>query len=292
MTRRRSAAQYGHHQAERRLGQALQDCNIAREDVVLASKFGMHEGEEQRQYRGEDIGAALRESLSALGTEYLDVYFVHWPGNMRSAAETVEALEAAQAAGLIKCYGVCNFGSKDLKGFLDAGGRPVANQFHYNLLWRSIEPEVIPACLAANCKVLCYSAVMQGMLSGDYSAPEQVPNGMRRTALFRGDSTPDSRHGGPGHEELMFGALEALRGVCERAGCSMIDAAIAWLLAQPAVGAVLVGAYTAEQVAANAKLPPTIAPSVLEECGRATGELKAAVGPVLDAWARESRIDR
>ena len=60
-----------------------------------------------------------------------------------------------------------------------------STRIHYNLLWRSIEPEVIPACLAANCKVLCYSAVMQGMLSGDYSAPEQVPNGMRRTALFQ-----------------------------------------------------------------------------------------------------------
>ena len=109
------------------------------------------------KYTPERIIAALESSLAALQTSYIDLYQVHWPGNIESHPECVAALEQAKSEGRIRHYGVCNFGTEDLAQFKAAGGKPVTNQLPYNLLWRSIERKIAGACMEEGIGVLCYS---------------------------------------------------------------------------------------------------------------------------------------
>ena len=89
------------------------------------------------------------------------------------------------------------------------------------------------------------------------------------------------------------GGLEALARICDLAGCSMVDAALGWLLSRPGVASVIVGASTPEQMTRNAKLPQ-IAPSVVDECTEATEAVKQLnedLGNWVDQYARESRVN-
>ena len=149
-------------------------------------------------------------------------------------------------------------GTDDMEWFSAAGGRGVSNQLPYNLLWRSIESGILPACRARQHGVLCYSPLQQGLLSGKYTSPDQLQPGRLRTRMFAPDRSPLSRHGSPGLEPALFGpdgAIEKLRAAAEGAGVSMAELATGWLLAQPGVDVVIVGASTAEQARRNAVIP-------------------------------------
>jgi myo-inositol catabolism protein IolS len=291
------------NQAEKALGEAIR-VSGKREEVIITSKFGKHlplwETDDpqgaQVSYDAAMITQALDASLAALQTEYIDLYQVHWPGNMASHGECVEVLEAAKAARKIRHYGVCNFGTDDMAAFRAAGGAPVTNQLPYNLLWRSIEPRIVPCCIEGGMGILCYSPLQQGLLAGKTLSPEEVTEGRRRTRIYRPETSEKTCHGSPGMEEPVFGphgALESLRGICQGAGCSMVDAALGWLIAQPGVSCVIVGASSPEQMTRNAKLP-RIDPAVAQQCSEATAALKELVaqqGNFVDQYAPKSRIN-
>jgi myo-inositol catabolism protein IolS len=204
----------GDRSSEHMLGVALQG---RRSEAVIASKFGMHAGEDQTVYDGAAVTMALDASLDALQTDYIDLLQIHWPGNVgfieslnepgswpSAVAGVVEALEQAVAAGKIKHYGWCNFGTDDMAAFKAAGGRAVTNQLPYNLLWRPIECGILPTCREQSVGVLCYSPLAQALLTGKYVNSKMVPEGRRRSRLFAYDSTPHSRHGGRGMEDELF----------------------------------------------------------------------------------------
>lgn len=242
------------------------------------------------------ITAALDKSLAALQTPYIDLYQVHWPLNMDSAASTVAALEAAKASGKIRHYGVCNYGTEDLAEFQSAGGKPLTNQLPYNLLWRSIEERIVPACMQDSVGVLVYSPLQQGLLGGKAASPADVSEGRRRTRLYSSDSSEKTCHGAAGLEEEVFGSegvLPILKAICERHSCSMADASLGWLLTRPGVSCVLVGASSPEQVIRNATLPSTVSQELLKECSEATEPLRQALlqqGNPVDQYAKLSRI--
>jgi aryl-alcohol dehydrogenase-like predicted oxidoreductase len=221
------AEAYGQNrQAEQALGNALKGSG-RRDEAIIATKFGVHialwETEDPtgapKLYGGEEITAAIETSLKMLQTSYIDLYQVHWPGNMGLDGNTssadgerwelvkgcVAALEGAKAAGKIRHYGVCNFGTADMALFKEAGGNAVSNQLPYNLLWRSLEFGILRACQDADIGVLCYSALQQGLLSGKYTSPDQLAEGRRRTRFYCPDSTPKTKHASPGLEVEVFG---------------------------------------------------------------------------------------
>jgi len=286
-----TAEAYIDHAADRVLGKAL---NMAfgqglttRDKVVVAGKFGRHEGERAIEYTADMIEAALVKTLDALGMDCLDIYQVHWAANMKSAKETVETLERLKSIGKIRSYGVCNFGVQSLQEFLDCGGHPITNQLPYNLLWRAIEFEILPMCREKEIAVLTYSSLQQGLLTGKFTEASEVPEGRRRTRHFPGTSTSLSRHGQAGCEALTFETIKQLRQVV---GDGMADASVQWLLRQSGVASVLIGASMAEQVSANVKaVCNKMDDDVARKFMDSTEDLKTSLGPDPDMWAKNSR---
>ncbi|XP_014771214.1 NADH-specific methylglyoxal reductase [Octopus bimaculoides] len=225
-----------------------------RHNAVIASKYGFRSTGPSESYTAEAIDAAITTSLQSLKTNYIDIYQIHWPNMVSDYTATVEELKRQVAKGRIHYYGVCNFGPKNMKSILEAGGQPISNQLGYSLLWRSIEHEVQPICKEKNISILAYSPLQQGLLSGKYLAPDSLPEGRRRGKLFSKSSTTMSRHGQDGHEKLLFETLGKLKEICTEADINMPVASLSWLLQQQNVRSVIVGARNPEQIEQNVNI--------------------------------------
>ena len=154
-----TAEMYADGEAEKLAGEAIAG---RRDQVFLVSKVLPHHASRQGAAR------ACEASLRRLGTDWLDLYLLHWRGPV-PLAETVEAFMALQAGGLIGNWGVSNFDVGDMEELLSLpGGREVAtDQVLYNLSRRAPEFELIPVCREVHVPVMAYSPIEQGRILGD-----------------------------------------------------------------------------------------------------------------------------
>jgi aryl-alcohol dehydrogenase-like predicted oxidoreductase len=272
--------------AESVLGEALEG---RRSQAVIATKVW------KNRRTKEEIIRACEASLKRLRTDFVELYQIHWPSKDREFEEQVEGLERLKESGKIRSYGVCNFGPLDLSDFQATAERlgasvPLAtNQIAYNLLWRSVEDELLPACEAAGIGVLAYSPIAQGLLTGKYHSADEVPPGRARTKHFSAERE-QARHGMAGHEELTFRTVDRIREISAQTGLAMGDLALGWLLAKDEVTSVLVGGRNADQVKRNANALHVQIPSeVLAELDTATQELKDALAGQLELWSNRMR---
>ncbi|MFN2225232.1 MAG: aldo/keto reductase [Anaerolineae bacterium] len=279
-----TAEGYGGGESEVVLGRALRG---RREQVVIATKVS------RSNLSAESVRQACEDSLARLGTDYIDLYQVHWPSRSVLLEETLGALEDLQDEGKVRAVGVCNFGVGDLSELAATAGaqRPVvSNQLPYSLLWRAVEYEIRPACVDAGLGILCYSPLSQGLLTGKYRSPGDVPEGRARTRLFS-SRRPQARHGEPGAEEEVFRALVEIEGICDEGGWPMASVALAWLLQQPGVTSVIAGARTPDQIRQTAQAADlNLAPETVARLSAATDEVKHLIGPNADMWQSESRF--
>lgn len=277
-----TAESYGDGASERLLGEVLAG---RRRQVVIATKVGP--GNLEPHKLAEHCDASLRR----LRTDYIDLYQVHWPSPDRPIAETLSVLERLKTVGKVRAFGVSNFGKSYLYELL-AVGRVESNQLAYSLLWRPIEHEVQPLCVAHGIGILCYSPLAQGLLTGKFSSPDQVPDMRARTRLF-GKDRPHSRHREPGCETETFQAIDRIRGISERLGQPMEAVALAWLLTQGGVTSVVAGARNADQATANTRAAEVVLSThTIDELTQATEAVKACVGTNTDMWQTESRLER
>jgi len=275
-----TAPMYGNGESEMLLGRTLQP---HRAEVVIATKvFGRLSAEMVRQ--------SCEDSLRRLGTDYIDLYQVHWPDPLTPLGETADALLQLQAEQKIREIGVCNFGALDLAEALKV--MPIfSNQMPYSLLWRGLEFEVLPFCRREGIGIIAYSSLMQGLLTGKFKDAGEVPEGRARTKHFSSELRAQARHGQPGHETETFESIEKIRDVCRRAGVSMGTASLAALLDLDGIMSVIAGARNAGQAHENADLLTTqLQQTVVKELRDATDHLKNAMGGDLDPWAPPSRI--
>ncbi len=277
-----TAEMYGAGRSEEMIGRALAG---RRGKVVLASKVG------SQSLRPEALREHCEASLRRLQTDYLDLYQIHWPNPEVPLAETLGAMEELKRAGKIREIGVSNFGVSYLREPALAG-RVVSNQVCYSLLWRPAEFEVAPECARMGLSVLCYSPLCQGLLTGKFRSAADVPTGRARTRLFA-KSRPRSRHREHDREELVFDAIWLVRAIASEIGRPMNHVALAWLLAQPQVASVVCGARTAGQALDNAKAADILLdPQDVERLSDATEAVKRDVGPNVDMWQSDSRLER
>ncbi|WP_436493054.1 aldo/keto reductase [Actinokineospora sp. HUAS TT18] len=233
--------------SEELLGQALAG---KREHAVIATKFGM----DMQGGNGPDFGArgarryvrkAAEASLRRLGTDWIDLYQLHRPDPSTPIAETLAALDDLVRAGMIRYGGVCNLAGWQVADAVWTARTtttpvPVSSQDHYSLLERGVEREVLPACDRFGLSLLPYFPLANGLLTGKYTRDQPPPAGSRlanRQRLL---------------DEAPWHKIEKLRAFAGERGITMVSLAIGWLAAQPAVGSVIAGATTPDQVAANA----------------------------------------
>ncbi len=270
----------GYGDSEVVCGKAL---SARRENVIIATKVG------PRSLSKEAMRQACEKSLNRLQTDYIDLYQIHWPSRAIPLSETWEALERLRDEGKIRAIGVSNFGVGDLAD-LRAVGHAETNQLPYNLLWRAIEYDIVPACQKDGTGILCYSSLAQGLLTGKFPSADDVPPGRARTKHFS-KNRPETRHSEDGCEEAVFAAIDKLRELSQRLNAPMADVVLAWLLHQPGVTAVIAGARIPEQLTQNvAAADLTLSADILAELDAITAGIKEQLGTDPDMWSSESRF--
>jgi aryl-alcohol dehydrogenase-like predicted oxidoreductase len=252
-----TAEVYNDGESERSLGLALKG---RRDKVVLASKINPAHAGNVRKY--------LEASLSRLGTDYLDVYILHWPINPTALAhytadkgvfdqppritEVFGQFEALQKEGLIRSIGLSNFGVKQMTEVVATGIRVDSNQLPYNIVSRAIETEIAPYCLAHDIGVSSSVSLQQGLLAGKYARPEDVPPPQAHFRHFKQErGGRESRHFEEGAEKELFEAVDCIRAISAETGLSCAQIALAWILQKPFMASTLVGCRNVAQLDAN-----------------------------------------
>lgn len=238
---------YGGARSEEVLGRAL---GTQRAEVVIATKFGMELDEQRKGAAPAYVKLALEDSLKRLGTDYVDLYQLHRPDPDVPVAETLGALGDLVRQGKVREIGCSNFSADQLReahlAVAEGAPRFVSVQNEYSLLQREPELGVLGECARLGMAFIPFYPLKSGLLSGKYEAGEAPPAGTRLAGM------PEDRRG-----ELLaegnFKVVTALRAWAGDHGHSLLELAIAWLAAQPAVASVIAGATRPEQVEANAK---------------------------------------
>jgi len=229
----------------------------------------------------------------------MDLYQLHWASRaaLRTSKyperplekevpleETLQALSELRAEGKIRNIGVCNFGVNDLKRALATGVPIVSNQISYNLLWRGIEEEVVPFCIANNIAILPWSPMGQGLLTGKFKTADDVPAGRQRSRLFcgRGEGArTQQRHGEDGFEVETFESISKSAAIAGRLtpAAKLEHVALAWVRQKPGVTSTLMGARNIKQLQGNLEsLNLTLSSDELASLDDATDELKCKLG--------------
>ncbi len=272
-----TAELYGDGESERALGAALKD---KRDQVYIASKIST------QHCTPKGVRTACEASLERLGTTWIDLYQVHWPFDRAQYEDVYAALDTLKSEGKIRAIGVSNFGPNDLNAWMETGSA-VSNQLGYNLLFRAPEYAMIPACRRHGLGVLVYMPLMQGLLSGRYMSIDEIPVPRRRTRHFSGDRE-GTRHGLAGHEEVVMDTVADLFDFSDAVGIAMPTLCLSWLIAQPGVTSVIVGARKVEQLRANLEAATLdIGPAAIAQLNEYSFPLKVAMGDNCDMWESE-----
>ena len=276
-----TAELYGNGQSENLISEAL---NNVRDDIIIASKVAT-----QHFARNEMI-YSCEQSLKHLKTDYIDLYQLHWPCRTVPIEETIENLELLKSQGKIREYGVSNFGKTDMGKVFNITNKIRTNQLAYNLLFRAIEFEILPKCIESDIPVLCYSPLMQGLLTGKFTSPDDVPVERARTRHFS-SSRKEATHNYTGAEKLTFDTINKIKKVSDRLNISMEKLALSWLLSQKGISSVIIGGRNTEQVEKNIKATKVnLSEEILEELSLISKPLKVKLGSNADLWQNISRI--
>lgn len=239
----------GRGKSEEILGQALAG---DRSRVVVATKFGGPMGDAPAQSGASRryIMSAVDASLRRLGTDYIDLYQVHFPDVRTPLEETMRALDDVVRAGKVRYVGCSNFASWQVADaqWIARTSRLapfVSAQNQYNLLDRRIERELVPACRQFGLGVLPYFPLASGFLTGKYEQGQPLPEGTR-LALWgeRANTVLTERN---------FEVLARLRAFAGTRDRDLTDVAVGWLASQSHVSSVIAGATRPDQVEANVR---------------------------------------
>lgn len=219
-----------------------------RKDVVLTTKFGM-KADYSRDTSANSILQDLEDSLKRLNTDYIDLYLLHWSDGVTPIEETLRALEELVTAGKVRYVGCCNLPAwrvieakwvSKTEKLCDF----IVTQDEYSLANRSAETQLLPALKEYQMGLIPYGPLANGLLSGKYSAHTTPPADSR---LGKNIWNMGDRYLTP--EKLAL--ADRLKDFAEQRGHSLLELAVSWLLANPAVCSVIAGARTLEQFEQN-----------------------------------------
>jgi aryl-alcohol dehydrogenase-like predicted oxidoreductase len=243
---------YAGGRAEEVLGRAL--AGVRRESLEIFTKvyWPTGEGRNDRGLSRKHITEAAHASLRRLQTDYIDLYQAHRYDYETPLEETLRAFDDLVRAGKVLYIGVSEWRADEIAAALKIAGelgldRIVSNQPQYNMLWRVIEPEVVPLCEREGIGQIVFSPIAQGVLTGKYRPGAAPPADSRATDpsgsnFIKRWLTDDTLE-----------AVSKLSPLAEAAGLSLAQLAVAWTLQNPNVSAAIIGATRPEQVRENVK---------------------------------------
>ncbi|MDR2112255.1 MAG: aldo/keto reductase [Candidatus Accumulibacter sp.] len=291
-----TAEVYNDGESERSLGLALKG---RRDKVVLASKISTAHAGNVRKY--------LEGSLARLGTDYLDVYILHWPinptalahfaggqdvaGGPPQVADVFGQFEALRKEGLIRSIGLSNFGVEQMKEVAATGVKADSNQLPYNIVSRAIETEIAPYCARHEIAVTGSVGLQQGLLTGKYATPEDVPPPQAHSRHFhqrRGG--PDSRHHEEGAEKELFEAVDCVKALSAETGLSCAQIALAWILQKPFMTSTLAGCRNVAQLDANlSAVDVTLSDEIMARIDAASLPVWRKLGDMADYYENRAK---
>ena len=254
-----TAPAYGQGYSEELVGEAIKD--IPREKLQILTKFGMRwddtRGElafksedndgkpiDVHRYAGkQSVIDECEASLKRLGTDYIDLYQIHWPDKITPIAETMEALNLLLQKGKIRAAGVCNYNKAQMEEAEETINL-ASNQVPYSMVERSIESELLPYCLLNQKSIIAYSPLQRGILTG------KIKPGHK---FAEGDHRPNTKFYKPGNLERINHLLETLEPLAKEKNVTLSQLVIRWTIDQPGVTVALVGARDAAQAEQNAE---------------------------------------
>ncbi|SHK31607.1 aldo/keto reductase [Hymenobacter psychrotolerans] len=241
---------YSEGLSEELTGQALHNLGISRHDVVLATKVRgkMGEGPNDAGLTRKHILQQVDDSLRRLKTDYIDLYQTHSYDPLTPLEETLRALDDLVRSGKVRYIGASNVAAWQLMKALSYSTynhveKYVSLQAYYTVAGRDLERELIPLLQDQKVGLLVWSPLAGGFLSGKFTRENQNAEGARRSNF---DFPPVDK-------ERAFDVLDVLRPLADAKGVSVAQVALAWLLHQPAVTSVIIGAKKMEQLEDNLK---------------------------------------
>jgi len=244
-----TAPGYGQGRSETIVGKAL---GARRKDIVLVTKCGLawNEAEEgSRQWRDstpQRIYKEVDDSLRRLGTDWIDVYIVHWPDLKTPIEETAEAMATVVRSGKARYVGVSNYSLEQVRAF-NTVQRASVMQMGYNLFDRRIEDEIVPYCRESGTAVMAYGSLCYGLLTGAFTPETRfAPPDWRASgrafglSLFAPENFPAN-----------VAAVDALKPIAADLGKTVPQLALNWVLHRPGVTLGLSGMRKPSEVEDN-----------------------------------------
>ena len=239
---------YAIGQSESLVGQAFQDLRLPRDQFVIATKAtgSMDESPNGRGQSRYHLMNSLDASLKRLQLDHVDLYQLHGFDPLTPLEETLSTLNDMVRSGKVRYVGLCNLAAWQVMKALAISDRrgwaPFASvQAYYTLAGRDLERELLPLIRDQQLGLMVWSPLAGGLLSGKFDRDGKGPGGSRR----------DTFDFPPVDKPRAFACVDAMRPIAARHGVSVAQVALAWLLAQPAVSSVIIGAKTVEQLTDN-----------------------------------------
>ena len=253
-----TAPVYGFGESERIVGEAIKG---KRDKVQIFTKYGLrwdlkkgsyyfdiadHKGKRSSIYRyaGRDsIIYECEQSLKRLGTDYIDLYQMHWPDLTTPIEESMEVINKLISEGKVRAAGVSNYSAGQLKA-ASLTAQICSDQVPYSMVKRDIEKELIPYCLKNNVSILAYSPLERGVLTG------KITPGYK----FRpGDNRSESPYFTGRNLDNINAFLDSIKPLARERNITLSQLVINWTIQQPGITSVLVGLRNSGQVDENAK---------------------------------------
>ncbi|RZL42544.1 MAG: aldo/keto reductase [Variovorax sp.] len=259
---------YSGGQSEEITGRALKNLKVPRDSVVVATKvFGeTGPGPNSRGLTRSHILDGVKRSLARLQLDHIDLYQVHGFDPATPIEETLRALDQLVRHGHVRYIGVSNWAAWQIAKALGISERLGLARFeslqaYYTVAGRDLERELIPMLRSEGVGLMVWSPLAGGLLSGKYGRDQPGAPGDRRAQF---DFPPVDK-------DRAFGAVDVMRPMAEARGISVARIALAWLLHQPQVTSVIVGAKRPEQLADNIGATEVkLTPAELDAIGEAS----------------------
>jgi len=252
-----TAPVYGFGRSEEIVAEAIKG---KRSQVEILTKYGLKWQDDRGQFyfdskfndgtpakihkyaAKESVIRECEDSLERLGTDYIDLYQIHWADPTTPVEETMEAVERLLEQGKIRAAGVCNY-DKELT-IKAADNIPLAsNQVPYSMVNRGIEDELVPWCIDNEVAVIAYSPLQRGLLTGKIKPGHE---------FNEGDHRAGQAYFSPGNVKKVNAFLEEIKPIADGKNATIPQLVTAWTIAQPGITVALVGARNRKQAEDNA----------------------------------------